>query len=173
KADNAAPLVKSTSSVYLVFRETVSRTNWRQNLKWARHGGFRISADGPDGEVHTGFFEAQDSLWSTLQTLLWTRDRPHPQRTAYMAGHSLGGAMAIITAARLVGERRVERIGGVYTFGGPAVFDSEVARQYSEHPVLKGRTFRLKFKRDPVVNAVAAQRYLSPGVSIRLTERDG
>lgn len=58
--------------------------------------------------------------------------------------------MAVITAARLVNELDVKRIDGVYTFGCPDLFDSYAAKRYREHPVLKGRTFRVEYENDAV-----------------------
>lgn len=183
-ADNAALIVVSSASIYLVFRGTVSWTNWRQNFNLTARA-FPNSSGGTDesaGEVHGGFYAAQDSLWKKLNDpkSLLSRALVEPlkihresRRGVYIAGHSLGGAMAIITAARLVREKEVERIDGVYTFGGPALFDSTAAGQYDDDPKLMGRTFRVEYEGDQVVDSLALLRFFHPGVSIRLSERDG
>lgn len=165
--DNAALVVISSASIYLVFRGTVSRTNWRQNFNLTRK---EFESSGLAGKVHGGFFAAQDSLWGALSTHI----SPFlGSRNVYIGGHSLGGAMAIITAARLASDSRIKRLGGVYTFGSPALFDPEAASRYDEHPRLKGRTFRVEYNGDYVAKSLAWLRFFHPGTSIRLTERDG
>lgn len=172
-ADNAALIVSTSTCVYLIFRGTVSKTNWRQNFHMPPRA-FRISSDDvPAGKVHGGFLDAHNSLWTKLAGIDCLRPQNGPeQRSVYVSGHSLGGAMAIITAARLVKDRGVKRIDGVYTFGSPGMFDHVATAQYREHPVLKGRTFRVKYKRDAVPKLLSMV-YSSPGAPVRLTERDG
>ena len=177
KADNAAILVKSASDIFIVFRGSASWTNWRQNSKLG-YRPFPIPNNdrAPQSNVHQGFFDAQDSLWPDLQTLeCFQRSHPgdHQQdRNVWIGGHSLGGAMAIITAARLVSELGVERIDGVYTFGSPSLFNSAAVSRYRAHPVLKGRTFRVKYGFD-IVPRILSRSLRNPGIPIRMTERDG
>eukprot|EP00903_Cladosiphon_okamuranus_P017384 g16014.t1 len=189
--DNAALVVVSSASIYLVFRGTVqgSKANRRQNLTCTRRD-LPGDNNGLMGKVHKGFYNAQDSVWanltkpgSLLAGALTLGSRDSWLQNFYIAGHSLGGAMAVITAARLVSENvvqqvdgeytSVKRIDGVYTFGSPALFDPYAAEQYSEHPVLMGRTFRVEYNGDILVNSLAKLRFLHPGMSIRLRERDG
>ena len=187
-SDNAALVVVTSATIYLVFRGTVptSRINWIQNCTCTRHQ-LPISSGEHDrydqgGKVHKGFYLAQKSLWGKLidDENLFARSLFGPESNApwrgnlYIGGHSLGGAMAIITAARLASEQNVKRIDGVYTFGSPDLFDHYAIRQYSEHPVLIGKTFRVENDGDIVTNILASCcGFLHPGTSIRIRERDG
>lgn len=179
KANNAALVVSTSANVYLVFRgaKLTSKANWiHQNFKGKRRGNFAIMGE-IKGNVHSGFYDAQESVWTQIQLLedfdaLFRPQSGQRKRNLYIAGHSLGGAMAIITAARLVHEHKVKRMDGVYTFGSPGLFDRVATAQYRKHPVLKGRTFRVKYKKDAVPKSLSI-RFFNPGASIRLTERDG
>lgn len=63
------------------------------------------------GQVHRGFLKALDEVFSQFGNLT-AKGKP-----VWLTGHSLGGALAILAAARLPG------IQGVYTFGAPSVGD--------------------------------------------------
>ncbi len=63
------------------------------------------------GQVHRGFLKALDEVFSRLGGLS-AMGKP-----VWLTGHSLGGALAILAAARLPG------VQGVYTFGAPNVGD--------------------------------------------------
>ncbi len=184
KIVNVALVVVSPSSIYLVFRGTMIPANWIQNGKVARRH-FPISSSGGEqddqkGNVHRGFLEAQESLWGGLMApeFLLRRSLDSPRfgdsrlQNFYIGGHSLGGAMAVITAARLVNELDVKRIDAVYTFGSPGVFDRYATNRYSEHPVLRGRTFRVEYERDLVPKLFRRLRFhfFHPGDSRKLRE---
>ena len=186
KTDNAALVVVSSAAIFLVFRGTDSIINCGQNLRMTCRP-FPIFSGAEDridqaGKVHTGFLTAQNSLWSKLiaqgspfsaDSLDDTKSEATPRKSLFIGGHSLGGAMAIITAARLASEGAIERIDGVYTFGSPALFDRYATERYNEHPVLMGRTFRVEFNGDLVTNILPWCCFLHPGSSIRINERDG
>jgi triacylglycerol lipase len=64
------------------------------------------------GRVHRGFRKALDEVFEQISGL------EDSGRALWLTGHSLGGALAILAAARL---RNVQ---GVYTFGSPSVGNS-------------------------------------------------
>jgi len=64
------------------------------------------------GRVHRGFLKALDEIFDQLSGVL--RDG-----RVWLTGHSLGGALAALAAARL------PKVQGVYTFGAPSVGDAE------------------------------------------------
>ncbi|MEO6217611.1 MAG: lipase family protein [Sphingomonas sp.] len=68
------------------------------------------------GRVHSGFSAALSSILAPIES--WLRDT-NPSRLL-LTGHSLGGALATVLAARLVdGDRPIELV----TFGSPRVGD--------------------------------------------------
>lgn len=64
------------------------------------------------GQVHHGFAEALDALWTQISTWFAVRSG-----TRIFTGHSMGAAMATLAAGRLPPQR-------VYTFGSPRVGDT-------------------------------------------------
>lgn len=99
-----------TAFAILVFRGTAGRlANWRFNLDvfprpWA--GG---------GKVHKGFDRLITTVWDDIAGALETVDKP-----LFYTGHSLGGALATLAAARLAPR-------AVYTFGAPRIGDAAFA----------------------------------------------
>jgi len=82
-------------------------TDLRANLVPARGGG----------RVHAGFLEAFDRIATRLGQVLASR----PGLPVYMAGHSLGGALALVATRYLDSDGT----GATYTFGGPRVADDK------------------------------------------------
>ncbi len=119
------------------------------------------------GNVHLMFWTALKQVWrdSDSPPLVWPpeddlhlgeglvecirefSDLAAPQ-PIWISGHSLGGALATLAGARLVGEGivRAEQIHGIYTYGQPRVADEEFAGTY----VLTPRHFRLVHSNDIV-----------------------
>jgi hypothetical protein len=116
----AGYVIAGKDLIAIVFRGTEDRLDWRTNVRaaWVMlQGGVR---------VHTGFFQAywpiRETLFSTVQELLRANPRP-----VYLAGHSLGGALATMATAELAnhGDAWIrDSIAACYTFGSPRVGDS-------------------------------------------------
>jgi triacylglycerol lipase len=68
------------------------------------------------GRVHRGFKQEVDDLWPQLEEII-----AHDKRTLWFTGHSLGGAMATISAGRCFLAHIPAMPKGVYTFGAPRV----------------------------------------------------
>lgn len=77
------------------------------------------------GKVHQGFDTAYRVIQSPLRQLLsdWKAD----DNPIWIAGHSLGGALAVLAAVDLTLNRKLP-VQGVYTFGQPRVGDRTFAR---------------------------------------------
>ena len=90
------------------------------------------------GQVHSGFQRAAASIWTEVDALV--AEHRHPDQKLLLTGHSLGGALAVLTAARFASEQRSDEIDGIFTFGQPRVGDGDFARRFDRK--FKDRTFR-------------------------------
>lgn len=98
------------------------------------------------GKIHFGFFNALKFVWKDLlMALKKLRDNNQP---IWISGHSLGGALASIAAARLAYKRQPYEIKGLYTFGKPRVGDKDFRAKFDQ--LLGGRAFRITNYKDPV-----------------------
>jgi triacylglycerol lipase len=99
--------------VVVAFRGTDELADWKTNL---RHQ----PAPSPFGQVHSGYLAAVDLLWPhVFEAVRRLRDDEQP---LLVTGHSMGGALAVLTTARFAFEGEIP-IAGLYTFGQPAVAD--------------------------------------------------
>ena len=77
------------------------------------------------GRVHHGFSSVLHRTWARIETLLeHVRDRP-----LFLTGHSLGGALAVLSACRLA--RMGRPPAAIYTFGSPRVGDPAFCAGYT------------------------------------------
>ena len=123
-----ASIIKVGDFHVLAFRGTEELADWLRNVdvrpdKW----------DGP-GRAHKGFVGALNEVWPQLLPVLQGIAGP-----VFYTGHSLGGALAILAAARFPAR-------AIYTYGGPRCGDDEFAAQ---HP-LRDRIHRIVNNRDIV-----------------------
>ncbi|WP_300033394.1 lipase family protein [uncultured Roseobacter sp.] len=119
------------------------------------------------GRLHTGFWQALREVWLDpgMPMLVWPDPddseasqglsevlgqfrRSAPSAPVWICGHSLGGALATLAAARLVADGTLDAddIAGVYTFGQPRVGDADFAGSYP----LAERHFRMVNRNDIV-----------------------
>lgn len=103
------PDMTSGSIHALVFRGTHDLRDWLSNLN-------ALPVDWPDGgRVHRGFVEALDQVWEPLVVTL--KESVTDTGSILYTGHSLGGALAILAAAR-------HPPSALYTYGAPRVGDT-------------------------------------------------
>ncbi|WP_407549209.1 lipase family protein [Streptomyces sp. Pv4-95] len=121
---------------------------------------------GPSGKgfVHYGFGEALESIWPQVRAAV--EELRDNQQTLWFTGHSLGGALAMLAAARLHFEEPRLTADGVYTFGQPRTCDRALAKEFNT--AFTDRMYRFVNNNDivaqlppePTFHHVAALRYI-------------
>jgi hypothetical protein len=105
-----------------------------------------VDWSGP-GKVHGGFLKAFDGApWKAVTDAMAALAQPG--QTLWFAGHSLGGALAVLAALRWTLEGRKPAVAGVYTIGQPRVGDK--AFTAALEGALGARLFRYVNNRDIV-----------------------
>jgi hypothetical protein len=120
-------VARHEQDVVLIFRGTDTPTDEgnRCLLQWLVNCDFG-QVDGFGGRVHKGFAAATDHVWGLVHSQV--RSALVKGGRLWVAGHSMGGALAVLSAARLVEES--VPVAGVYTFGTPRVGDAAFAASY-------------------------------------------
>src|SRR4051794_1864922 len=106
--------VGATDRVAVVaFRGTVTIEDWLVDGQ-AR----QVNDPHYPGLVHRGFRDALESVWPAIRQLIPV---PLAERTVWVSGHSLGGALVSLAAGRL--EADGVPVAAAYTYGSPRVGD--------------------------------------------------
>lgn len=83
-----------------------------------------VAHDEYDGRVHHGFSSVLKRTWGRVEKILdEARDKP-----LFLTGHSMGGALAVLTACRLAKLGRPPV--AIYTYGSPRVGDRAFCAAY-------------------------------------------
>lgn len=145
--DTQAFLLRHQNNIFLIFRGSQQLQDWSTNLN-LRLREFQVSAvQGsvpPYGRVHLGFFDAWHSVEKIVVHHLqkwWT-----PKTNLWIAGHSLGGALANMSAISL--ECQGFHVSGMYTFGQPRIADWKLVN--NANATMKDRLFRYANNNDVV-----------------------
>ncbi|WP_428442082.1 lipase family protein [Photobacterium sagamiensis] len=147
-----AMLVEHESFIAVVFRGTDEIGDWVDNLK-----AFAVSA--LFGDFHRGFYESLDDIWSEMekdlnglkQAIVKDSNGTKHRRPIFFAGHSLGGAMATIAAAKYINEDK--QFTAVYTYGQPRAMTRSTARIFNAEA--KNRLHRFQNNEDIVTRVPA------------------
>lgn len=137
----------------VVLRGTDDSPDWISNLSFLSN-----RVDG--GAIHRGFDNAYAALRPQVNQLL---DRSSPRRV-WITGHSLGGALAVMSAYELLKAGRHE-IAGVMTFGQPMVVDSDL-RRYMK-PRLNGKFVHFVNESDPVARIMTPYKHFGTLIWLR------
>lgn len=141
----------------IAFRGTKDFDSWMDDLQATPVSFQWIFAGGPNvGDIHAGFGHALCDAWSKIKQAL-DNLIPGPavapgstSPTLWLTGHSLGGALAVLTGAALSmwSEAPMRSVAGIYTFGQPRVGLYGFCGNFDH--LLKQRTFRFVNKDDLV-----------------------
>ncbi|MBI3892979.1 MAG: lipase family protein, partial [Candidatus Wallbacteria bacterium] len=99
----------------------------------------------PLGLVHTGFIGSLADIWNDLLQVLAGTDKAdaatgRPAKPLWLAGHSLGGAVAELAADRLTAEKLGD-VRFLYTYGKPAAGDGGYSAQLAAR--LQDKLYRI------------------------------
>jgi hypothetical protein len=99
--------------------------------------GSEFAAAGVGARFHRGFLDALEMVWTPLlaavDQLLKAKERP-----LWVTGHSLGGALALLTAWRL--SRNFIAVQEIVTFGAPMIGNDAAAKAFER--AFSGKIFR-------------------------------
>ncbi|MDB9321169.1 MULTISPECIES: lipase family protein [Cyanophyceae] len=133
-----AALIEHKDYLCFTFRGTNELVDWLDNLN-------TFSTKQLFGVFHKGFWDSVDDVWDTLWAAYEERQRVQ-ERPILITGHSLGGAMATVAAARLA-HMKIP-FTSVYTFGQPRSMIRSTAKQLDS--MCKGQFFRFENNNDIV-----------------------
>lgn len=134
-----AYIMGNDRTIVVAFRGTEIKKlqDWTTDLK----AGFKPECG---GNVHCGFQSAIDHIWESLVvTILQFRTK---NQKLFLTGHSLGGALATLSAIRLV--KSGQPVDALYTYGSPRVGNRAFRSEFNA--ILLDRTFRFVNDEDGV-----------------------
>lgn len=147
--DTQAFVCADADILLVAFRGTESR-----DLKdWLTDAQFDLT-DGPikgtKNKVHRGFHQALDSAWEKLGAAI--AELRTGNQAIWITGHSLGGALATLAAARLslgdgIRDQQFD-VQGLYTFGQPRTGNRDFTAAFDQR--FQGRSFRFVNNNDIV-----------------------
>lgn len=135
--------LESTQSIYVVFRGSNSGRNWITDLD-AVKTSYTSFPDCIECKVHQGFYDAVERIRNNMVNSVNQLVSQYPEYTLRVTGHSLGAALAQLSAMELwkVGYHNVS----VYNFGSPRVGNIE----FSNYVNTKITTWRVVHNTDTV-----------------------
>jgi len=140
---------KDFDATILAFRGTLPPNLDAKNTKefvqilldWLNNGKIeQVSGEDLPGKVHQGFLQSLDNLWSGIEAFDIPLDKP-----LYITGHSKGGALAYLAAARWQQQFSIMPT-GVFTYAAPRVGNQQFALAYDA--IMKGLTHRFEYRDD-------------------------
>ena len=163
--DTQAVVVHDAQVAVLAFRGSSSPTDWINSFEFKPRplGG---ALAGPGWEGHPGFAAAWAAVWPSVHTWL----RAHlGRRTLWLTGHSLGGALATLSALALGHAGAPLAQVSLCTFGQPRVGNDHV--QHALESALPDRVRRVVHRNDIVARIPPTQHfgYRHAGQQIHLT----
>jgi predicted lipase len=130
----------SDYSIYVVFRGSSSIANWISNLQVAKTA-YKGYCCNKACEIHNGFYESETASFPGIYNAVVSLRKKFPTFAVKCTGHSLGAALAQITAMDLKDHGITPDV--VYNFGQPRVGDPNYASCSSSY-ILTERVVHLK-----------------------------
>jgi len=115
--------LRAGQRVIVAFRGTTKTVHWRTNLNF-------LPKKTPWGLAHRGFVNAAGLFWPDLRDRI--AGQPGQASDLFLTGHSLGAAIAVLTAA-MVAREDGRHVPGVITFGQPPVAWGSFNRAFEDH----------------------------------------
>ncbi len=117
-------IARRKEDVFLIFRGTVTDQEWFQNLR-IQLVPFLL----PNfGKVHDGFLQTYNLFRAEI---LDTLEKTPRGSRLFIAGHSLGGALATI-ALPDIGARTGRKAAALYTYGSPRIGDNAFVTAFND-----------------------------------------
>lgn len=138
-----AALIEHRNYYCLAFRGTDEIADWLDNINI-------FSEKVLFGEFHRGFWKSLADVWDPLYER-YQELRQNNRRPLFLTGHSLGGAMATVAAAKLLHEDKP--FTSAYTFGQPRTMTLATARIFNVEA--KSKFFRFQNNNDIVTRVPA------------------
>lgn len=163
--------------IFIAYRGSESATDWLRDASAAHRAAGDFGKG--QGAVHSGFAQQTDDLWQDISDSVKKTIEANPGLPVYFVGHSLGGAVARLAVSRVMGRldegKLPGSIGGVYTFGAPAVGDEAFEKQWVERLAGHGGKYvRVRNDDDPVPLMPAIRfKHASEGVLDLHLQADG
>lgn len=130
---------------FLLFRGTQGKRDFYQDIRMSKD--LFIAGQPRFGRVHFGFNSSINEMWPSLEWVGRRVEEIQAERAFgfYIGGHSYGGAMATLAAARYLEEPSRSgsyafhaKVNGLYTYGSPRVGDQAFVDKY--FATAKGRS---------------------------------
>ena len=115
---NEALSATGDDRLFLAFRGTEAKV-----IDWIQNARFKPIPGELNGRVHSGFRTGLDGLWGDITPVVEAAGLP-----VVLTGHSLGGALATLAAARL--HEAGHEVAAVYTYGQPRIGLSDFRGPY-------------------------------------------
>lgn len=138
-----AALIEHKNFFCLAFRGTDEISDWLDNINI-------FSEKVLFGEFHRGFWNSLNDVWLPLYERYRQLHRSN-RRPLFLTGHSLGGAMATVAAAKLIHDDLP--FTSTYTFGQPRAMSLATARIFNVEA--KSKFFRFQNNNDIVTRVPA------------------
>ena len=149
-------IFSNAHSIVVSFRGSQYPRNW-----FGPFGDFNFQQEdaallGMTGKLHRGFYSGLQAVYPQVKAAVKAMQNDDNTKPVFLSGHSLGGALAVLTAALF--EKQGMPVRSIYTSGQPRIGDATFVSQLV--PVLGEKLFRLVQENDIVARlpppAVAA-----------------